>query len=345
MATMLSPGVVVTEIDVSAIVPTVSNSVAVFGGSFSKGPCDTYTLVSNSVELEGFYGKPTNSNYNDWYQCKTFLDYGNLLLVSRGLSGTSKNAIALFQDDSATLEVDSAALISANNSLIANYQDFENTYSSSVFPGSTSMAVCLKFLSQNPGVWGNDIEIAIVKATDFEQNNDVFYGISLDSQFDYFPVNYEFAVLIKYNDEIVERFICSFDETARDSNNRSMYVENVINSSSKYVFVKHNTLYNEIPSYFLDGDNDAVWLANGLDGDALDEGEITSAYNIFSNKEEIDIDIVIGNEANPYAAFDLADGRKDCIAFVGARYEDTVGKTASNAVDLIIYWRKGNYAI
>jgi len=52
------------------------------------------------------------------------------------------------------------------------------------------------------------------------------------------------------------------------------------------------------------------------------------------------IDIVIANEAHPIAAFNLADARKDCIAFIGAEYSDTVGKTSSDAIAAITTWRK-----
>ena len=93
MGAMISPGVEILEIDASAIVPTIGASVAVFGGSFVKGPTGVYTLITNATELVGFYGAPTNKNYNEFFQCKTFLDYGNTLLVSRGLSSTAKNAI------------------------------------------------------------------------------------------------------------------------------------------------------------------------------------------------------------------------------------------------------------
>ena len=98
---MTSPGVYVTEIDASEIVPTVSSSTAVFGGDFTKGPVEKYTEITSVDDLIEFYGLPTNLNYNDWYQCYNFLQYGNRLLVSRAcnLNGvpvfTNLNFVAL----------------------------------------------------------------------------------------------------------------------------------------------------------------------------------------------------------------------------------------------------------
>ena len=83
MVEMVSPGVYVTEVDMSEIVPTVSSSTAVFGGDFTKGVVDAYTEITSVDDLIEFYGLPTDLNYNDWYQCYNFLQYGNRLLVSR----------------------------------------------------------------------------------------------------------------------------------------------------------------------------------------------------------------------------------------------------------------------
>ena len=82
MANYLSPGVYVKEIDNSAIVPTVSNSVAFFGGNFTKGPMEQPFVITNKGELEYYFGQPTNENYNEWYQCSKFLDYANFSLKS-----------------------------------------------------------------------------------------------------------------------------------------------------------------------------------------------------------------------------------------------------------------------
>lgn len=93
MAEMLSPGVYVTEKDMSEVVPSVSSTVAVFGGMFTRGPINDYSLISTVAELEDYYGHPKNNNYNDWYQCYNFLQYGNHLLVSRAgnINGAPKD--------------------------------------------------------------------------------------------------------------------------------------------------------------------------------------------------------------------------------------------------------------
>ena len=67
----------VTEIDASQIVPTVSNSVAVFSGNFHQGPVNKYQIISSVDELITFFGKPSNENYNDWWNIATFIGNNN----------------------------------------------------------------------------------------------------------------------------------------------------------------------------------------------------------------------------------------------------------------------------
>ncbi len=79
----LSPGVYINEIDNSAIVPSVSTSVAFFAGNFNKGVLEQPFLITNKKDLEYYFGKPTNDNYNEWFQCYKFLDYADKLVISR----------------------------------------------------------------------------------------------------------------------------------------------------------------------------------------------------------------------------------------------------------------------
>ena len=88
--TYLSPGVYIQEIDNSAIVPTVSNSVAYFAGNFTKGVIEQPFVITNKSELETYFGRPTNKNYNEWFQCSKFLDYSNQLVVTRSFTELNK---------------------------------------------------------------------------------------------------------------------------------------------------------------------------------------------------------------------------------------------------------------
>jgi hypothetical protein len=421
MAEMLSPGVFVTEIDASTIVPTVSNSVGVFGGDFVKGPVGAYTLITSVADLIAFYGEPTNSNYNDFYQAYNFLQYGNKLLVSRAanvggtataISGcvvdglTAAGATSVTVSDATDLSVgdqitfgadteayeitaisgldvtldraleddvadaaDVNAWIQAMNGVfeavdeiaaaeavaadseyfgkmmvIENEDDFETKEPSIAFVNGSDSKV--KFIARNPGAWAADLEIAVATPSAFGAATPsmAFDGIGLDELFEYAPTGTEVGIIVRLGDEIVETWTVDFDATAKDFNGKSTYIENVINRGSSYIFAKENTANaHAIKDYCAEVNGTAgstISLVYAQDS-AIQGDDIANAYDVFANKEELDIDIVIGNETDAgVSAKNLVEARLDCIAFLGAAYGDTVGKKAAVATANLIEYRQ-----
>ena len=94
MAFQLSPGVAVTEQDLTSIVPAVSTSTGAFAGAFQWGPIeDPVTISSENVLVERF-GKPVSDNAQSFFTAANFLSYTNNLLVVRSDSTNTKNAVA-----------------------------------------------------------------------------------------------------------------------------------------------------------------------------------------------------------------------------------------------------------
>ena len=58
MAFQLSPGVLVTERDLTDVVPAVATTVGGFAGHFNWGPVDRVVTVSNEKTLTQTYGLP-----------------------------------------------------------------------------------------------------------------------------------------------------------------------------------------------------------------------------------------------------------------------------------------------
>lgn len=187
----------------------------------------------------------------------------------------------------------------------------------------------LKFFAKFPGQDGNKIDIAIANVSDFNNGKEVIEGISLDSNFEFAPFGKQFAVVVIYKNEVKETYIVSLDENEKDDNNNSLYIENVINKKSSYVLVSVNEANpeNTVASML---HNKIAKLSNGQDSTpGIDD--IEAAYEIFDNKEEVDIDIVIANELSPKTALNLAIKRADCIAFVGCPKSASVGLKATLA--------------
>lgn len=218
-----------------------------------------------------------------------------------------------------------------------NYEDFEMKETSIAFSGLNSK---LKVIAKNPGTWSKQLDIAIALPTDFKNNKYVLSGISLDDLFEYAPIGSQVGIVISYNDEIKEVFTVDFNENAKDINGKSTYIETVINAQSSYIFVKENkAVTGDIQSYIYSSTAGVIKLVNSMDSD-IQADDLLDAYEVWENKEEIDIDIVIGNELDSGAsAKELAEKRADCLTFIGSNYSDVVGKKNSDAVLNLINWR------
>ena len=93
MANLVSPGVQVKEIDLTAIIPAVSTTKAGFAGFFSWGPVGQRITVTSENELVERFSTPDNVNYPYWFTAANYLGYSNNLQVVRVVNETSaKNA-------------------------------------------------------------------------------------------------------------------------------------------------------------------------------------------------------------------------------------------------------------
>ena len=115
MAFQLSPGVNVSEIDLTTIVPSVATSIGAFAGQFAWGPVGEVITVSDEVRLVDRFGKPDSVNYEYWFSAANFLAYSNNLKVVRAANTTT------------TLN----ATANGTGVLIKNQDDYLDNYSTS----------------------------------------------------------------------------------------------------------------------------------------------------------------------------------------------------------------------
>jgi hypothetical protein len=228
--------------------------------------------------------------------------------------------------------------------VIANVNEYDILETSLAFNDNTNSK--LKFTAKNPGLWGNEITIAIANPADFASGtSEAFPGIALNDLFAYFPTTNEVGVVIAYQDNIVETFVLSLDPTSKDFNLKSNYIEQ-LNVLSNYVFCKDNTAITMSTGVASKLNTNVITLALGTDG-APGKDEVVNAYtDHFGDKELIDIDVVIGNELANKECADFATTRGDCIAYIGATYSDVVGVTSTTAVsNLVKYCTTGDFNV
>ncbi|MAH44161.1 hypothetical protein CL614_10685 [archaeon] len=92
MAFQVSPGVNVSEIDATNVVPAVSTSDAGFAAAFVWGPADKITTIASEVALVDTFGKPDSDTQTNWYTAASFLAYAGSLQVVRTLGAAAYNS-------------------------------------------------------------------------------------------------------------------------------------------------------------------------------------------------------------------------------------------------------------
>lgn len=95
MSFFLSPGVYVTERDLTNIIPAVATSIGGFAGAFPWGPVLDPTLISSENLLVSRFGKPTDENAAAFFTAANFLSYTNNLQLVRVDTNKARNAVVM----------------------------------------------------------------------------------------------------------------------------------------------------------------------------------------------------------------------------------------------------------
>jgi phage tail sheath protein FI len=342
MAFQLSPGVNVSEIDLTTIIPSGATSIGAFAGPFAWGPVGEIITISNESKLADTFGKPDSNNYEHWFSAANFLAYSNNLKVVRTFGAATKNAVA-----------------NGTSILIKNDDDWLDNYSS----GATTYG---EFAAKFAGALGNTLKVSLADANTFS-------GWAYSSQFNGIPgtstytsnqggANDEIHIIVIDEEgkitgtsgTVLEKFAyVSKASDAKDDSGNSNYYKNVIASKSKYIRWMSHPTANAISTY---SNASSTWgntasgisftrLANtvtlslgngasaGADGTIV-AANTTAGYNLFSSSESTDISLILtGPGANTISTslISLVESRKDCIVFFSPAKSDVVDNAGSEA--------------
>jgi len=342
MAFQVSPGVQVKEIDATSVVPAVSTSIGGFAGAFNWGPVEEVRLVSSEDNMASVFSTPDNNTAKYFLTAASFLKYGNALKTVRVVDSTANNASAA---GDTTL-------------LIKN----EDSYDSQTFSLTTQGAWMAKY----PGVLGNSLKVEVCSL------GSTFAAWTHAGQFDAAPGTSDFAKGLGKTTAADELHIAVIDEDgafsgtpgtvletfgflsqgsdAKDSSGTSIYYKNVINNQSKYIwFGDHDVVTVEgVDSGLTDagttiaaatgafGNHSAVrtfTLTGGVDGNAPTAANIATGFDLLSDSETVDVNLLFAhpdaNGANTIGAdlISIAEARKDCMAFLSPPLEDSVNSS------------------
>jgi hypothetical protein len=73
MAFQISPGVNISEVDLTTVVPSVATTVGGLAGDFAWGPVEEVYNISNEIRLVDTFGRPTSNTFGHFYTAANFL--------------------------------------------------------------------------------------------------------------------------------------------------------------------------------------------------------------------------------------------------------------------------------
>lgn len=357
MAFYLSPLVDVKEIDLSTTIPAVSTNIAaIVLRDTWKGPENEFYFITTEDELIDVFGAPTSAagSYQDTLATIGFLKYGNKIYCTRAMPDD-----ATFSGVKATSASTWTAFTSAytNESLPVNDpRDFGDV--------TVTDTATLWIIAASTGSWGNKTRIATLTYEDQKLVNDVVAsgGTTGWETFSEFAatdsgltplsagslVSKNFLLIVQTQAQgqtawtTRETFNVSTDPDAIDDGGTTKFVETVINERSRYIRLAINeqsigqpwTITTENWQYCTDGGNGT--------GTASD-GTIIEKYDLYSNAEDVDVNIIIDSgkseTVKQYIASICKDTRKDCVAVLDV--PRSLVLNATNIASELSQWRLG----
>ena len=349
MAFSISPGVTVSEVDLTTVVPSTLTTAGALAGNFVWGPAYTRITVPDEITLVNTFGQPDSNTYQSFFTAASFLAYGNNLKVVRALGPNSKN---------------SDANTTNTNVVVNNKQSFEYSYLNNLSNGNQLGA----FIGRYAGALGNSIAVSTIDAgagaaafATWNVNN-----IGVSTLFNGLPGTSVAANTAgASNDEIhivvvdagglftgtkgavLETFQYlskAYDGT--DANGNSNYYKNYIFNNSQYIYAVDPVDYNNTvatwgkimanTAFATSTTPQTVTLSGGVDDTPVDANTIT-AMSKFASTEDTDISFILTGNSSitvQQTAIDTAIGRKDCLAFISPPSSAVINQNGSEASNI-----------
>jgi hypothetical protein len=194
-----------------------------------------------------------------------------------------------------------------------------------------------KILAKYVGVYGNNISVAIANSSNFATAN-IIGTTTFKANFEFAPASSEVAIVVLLNGGIVEKHLVSLVPGAKNYKGENYYIETYLNKVSKYIYVYDNHTINTVQSV------ESIALAQGVHA-APEAGDYMDGYDLFENKEEIDIDVIFesgcvdiasGETVAQHMIDEILEKRKDCRGVFGPKKSDVVSQTVATAVSNMI---------
>ena len=336
MAFQISPGVNVSEVDLTTVVPSILTTAGAFAGTFSWGPANIITQIDSEIGLVNTFGQPDSNSAISFFTAANYLAYGNNLKIVRALGATAKNATDSVTVKIANKDVYEATYLNQNNS--GTYGAFAarcagalgNSLTVSVCDNSTDFATWT-YKSYFPGAPGNSEYVTAAGG-----QKDELHIIVIDRG----------GLFSTAANTVLETY--AYVSKARDAsiNGVSNYYKQVIFNNSKYVYAMDPPDYAgqsgtwgglSTTTFTQLSGASTLTLAGGVDATVV-TANTQSAFGQFLNKDTVDVSLIITGDASAtvqnYVISSIAATRKDCVAFVSPPSSAVVNQSGSETTNI-----------
>ena len=356
MAFQVSPGINISEQDLTTVVPNVATTIGAMAGGFQWGPVLERTQIGTENDLVDIFGKPNADTFEWFWTAANYLAYGNNLWVVRNVGANALNAVVGEND--------------AGTAVLAKNKDH---YDGVTFTDQL-------FVAKYPGELGNSLKVQAIDSdgwadstvnAEFIANFDGPPGTSPDvanaNGSPSFVANDEMHVLVI--DEgglwtgtpgyVLEKHaFVSKASDAKKFDGSSNYVVNVMRNESKYAYVGNVLQFTTNST----GTEKAAGLAKtggafltfnsatasesvlggsmtlGVDDNTMTPALLQAGFTLYQTPEVVDITLLLGGASDTvtgkWIIDNIAVARKDCMAFVSPASTSVVNNSGSEVADL-----------
>ena len=361
MPFQVSPGINVSEIDLTTVVPNVATSIGAMAGSFQWGPVLERTSITTEKDLVTVFGEPNDDTQEYFHTCSNYLAYSNNLIIVRNVGASAKNAVV---GDS-----DAGTVANVNNADDYDTDTFTDQLFVAKYPGELGNSLKVQVIDSDG--WADATVNATFKAN-FDRapgtSNDVANANGWDGVEANRPVRSdEMHVLVIDEDglwtgepgQVLEKFaFVSKASDAKKIDGSSNYIKTVLRNESRYVWLGQVTrLTNgssgsgraagqgKVGTAFLTFNNSTAALSipggsltGGVDDNILSDGELQTGYALYIIPEVVDVTLVMAGPASTTTARYIVDNitsvRKDCIALVSPAKASVVNAGTAQVANL-----------
>jgi phage tail sheath protein FI len=159
MPFQVSPGVNVSEIDLTTVIPAVSTTEGAIAMHAVWGPVDKRVLMGSEDDLVNTYGKPNANTASDFFTAASFLGYGNKLYVTRTVRSAN---VGVLTTDAAVARNSQTNGANTKNTIIKSDDDYNDNYSTA--SGPTGITGVGSWVAKYPGALGNTLRISVCRS-------------------------------------------------------------------------------------------------------------------------------------------------------------------------------------